>query len=37
MFFLYEGGKNPANKFALKNLEFCLVFKTVKYVFVQIF
>ena len=37
MFFLYEGGKSPADKFALKNAEFCLVSKTVKYVFVRIF
>ena len=37
IFFLYEGGKSPADKFALKNAEFCLVSKTVKYVFVRIF
>ena len=35
--FLYEGDKSPADKFALKNAEFCLVSKTVKYVLVQIF
>ena len=35
--FLYEGDKSPADKFALKNAEFCLVSKTVKYVFVRIF
>ena len=34
---LYEGGKSPADKFALKNAEFCLVSKAVKYVFVRIF
>ena len=37
IFFLYEGGKSLMDKFALKNAEFCLVSKTVKYVFVQIF
>ena len=37
IFFLYEGGKSPADKFALKNAEFCLVSKTFKYVFVRIF
>ena len=37
VFFLYEGGKSHADKFALKNAEFCLVSKTVKYVFVRIF
>ena len=35
--FLYEGDKSPADKFALKNAEFCLVSKTVKYVFVRNF
>ena len=37
MFFLYEGGKSPADKLILKNAEFCLVSKTVKYVFVRNF
>ena len=37
MFFLYEGGKSSMDKFTLKNAEFCLVSKTVKYVLVQIF